>query len=555
MSSPTGAQALIRTLLDAGVNTCFTNPGTSEMHFVAALDSVPDMYAVLTLFEGVATGAADGYARMAGKPAATLLHLGCGLGNGLANLHNARKGKVPVVNIVGDHATTHVQYDAQLQSDIETVARNVSTWVRTAQSIEALSRDAAEAVATAMGPPGNVATLIVPADVSWSEGAQPCAPQPAKPEPPVAPATIDAVADALRQRGRTAILLGRRALREPALMAAARIAGATGARLLAEVFPARMERGAGLPAPERIAYFAELASVQLAGLDHLILVDAKAPVSFFAYPGKKSYLVPEGCRVTELVSPAEEVVDTLEQLANRLGASDAAAQKLLQPPSQPDLPEGDFTADAVCQAIGALLPEHAIISDEAQTSGVKLPAFTAGAPRHDLLTLTGGAIGQGLPVAIGAAIACPGRKVFALTGDGSAMYTIQSLWTMAREHLDIIAIVFNNRSYAILNMELERTGAEQAGPVARAQLSLASPAIDFVTLGQSMGVHAVRAETCDQFVQALQDAIDSPGPHLIEAVVPSAFDGWKLKAMPHALNALKFLPGPVARAVKRRIAP
>ena len=285
---PTGAQALIRTLVTSGVSTCFTNPGTSEMHFVAALDSVPEMRAVLALFEGVATGAADGYARMADAPAATLLHLGPGLGNGLANLHNARRAKTPVVNIVGDHATYHRQYDAQLQSDIETVARNCSSWVRTSQSAAALAGDAVEAVAAANGPPGQVATLILPADVSWSEGAEPAGP----PLPP-APArasdeTVQTVAEALRGRGRTAILLGGRALRERGLLAAARIAGATGAKLLGETFPARLERGAGLPALERIAYVPELASVQLDGLKNLILVDTKAPVTFFAYPGKKS---------------------------------------------------------------------------------------------------------------------------------------------------------------------------------------------------------------------------------------------------------------------------
>jgi acetolactate synthase-1/2/3 large subunit len=305
---------------------------------------------------------------------------------------------------------------------------------------------------------------------------------------------------------------------------------------------------------ERIAYLAELASVQLAGLDHLILVDAKAPVSFFAYPGKKSDLVPPGCNVIELAGPSEDVAGSLDRLVKRLDAS-GPIDKLLQPPVRPALPEGDLTADKACQAIGALLPENAIISDEAQTSGVKLPVFTAGAPRHDLLTLTGGAIGQGLPVAVGAAVACPGRKVFALAGDGSAMYTNQALWTMARERLDIITIVFNNRAYAILNMELERTGARQAGPVARSQLDLTRPDIDFTALGLSMGVPSVRAETCEQFNQALRDAIDHPGPHLIEAIVPSAFSGLKLKALPYALNALKVLPGPVARVVKRRIAP
>src|SRR3954447_12706280 len=450
-------------LVGAGVTTCFTNPGTSEMHFVAALDSVPEMRSVLALFEGVATGAADGYARMAERPGATLLHLGSGLGNGLANLHNARKGKVPLVNIVGDHATYHTQYDAQLQSDIETVARNPSGWVRTSQSAAALPRDATEAIAAAVGPPGQVATLILPADVSWSDGAEPAAP-PAPPQPPVASAdTIEAAARALRGRKRTALLLGGRALREPGLAAATRIAAATGATLLAEVFPTRMERGTGVPPVERVAYLAELASVQLAGLKHLILVDAKAPVSFFAYPGKKSYLVPDGCEVHELTSPSDDVVGTLSALVDSVGAGGAGIT--LQEPSRPERPTGELDADKVCQAIAAVLPEGAIVSDESQTSGVTLAAHTAGAPRHDLLALTGGASGQGLPVAVGAAIACPDRPVIALEGDGSAMYTIQSLWTMAREELNVTTVIFNNRSYGILNIELQRVGADAAaGP-------------------------------------------------------------------------------------------
>jgi acetolactate synthase-1/2/3 large subunit len=330
---PTGGEALMRTLVDAGVVTCFTNPGTSEMHFVAALDATPEMRAVLALFEGVATGAADGYARMADKPAATLLHLGSGLGNGLANLHNARKGKVPVVNIVGDHATYHTKYDAQLQSDIETVARNVSTWVRTSQTSQELCRDAAEAITAAKGPPGQVATLILPADVSWTDGAQPALPAPA-PEPlPASPDVVDEVARVLRSGGSAALLLGGRALRAPALRAAAKLSAATGVKLLAEVFPTRVERGAGLPPIERLAYFAELQGVQLRGIKHLILVDAKEPVSFFAYPGKKSYLVPDGCQVHELASPSHDVVGTLGALVETLGAGGAHAP--VQQPAAP----------------------------------------------------------------------------------------------------------------------------------------------------------------------------------------------------------------------------
>jgi acetolactate synthase-1/2/3 large subunit len=550
---PNGAQALMRTLVDAGVTTCFTNPGTSEMHFVAALDSAPEMRAVLTLFEGVATGAADGYARMADKPAATLLHLGSGLGNGLANLHNARKGKVPIVNIVGDHATYHVKYDAQLQSDIETVARNVSPgWVRTSRSTEDLCRDAVEAIAAAKGPPGQIATLILPADVSWGDGAQPATtPPPARP-PVASPDTVDAIAAALRS-GRSAILLGGDGLREPALRAAGRIAAATGAKVYAEVFPTRIERGAGLPIVERLAYFAELADVQLGGLEHLILVDAKPPVSFFAYPGKRSYLVPDGCEVHELASPSDDALGSLEALISSLGV--AGASPALQEPSRPSQPTGELTAEKVCQTIGATLPEGTIISDEAQTSGVMLAAYTAGAPRHDVLTLTGGAIGQGLPVAVGAAIGCPDRPVLALQGEGSAMYTIQSLWTMAREQLDITVVIFNNRSYAILNIELERVGASGAGPKAKSQLDLAGPNLDFVQVGNGLGVPSLRVQTCEQLGDALRRASAEPGPHLVEVVIPSAFSGWKLKAMPRALRTLRVLPRPLARAVKRRLAP
>jgi acetolactate synthase-1/2/3 large subunit len=550
---PNGAQALLRTLVGGGVTTCFTNPGTSEMHFVAALDSVPEMRAILALFEGVATGAADGYARMSGRPGATLLHLGSGLGNGLANLHNARKGRSPIVNIVGDHATYHWKYDAQLQSDIETVARNVSPWVRTSQSPEALGGDAAEAIAAAQGPPGQVATLILPADVSWSDGAQP-APPPRPPAPPVAAGdVVSEAADALRAGGRTALLLGGRALREGALMAAGRIAAATGAKLLAEVFPTRLERGAGLPPVERIAYLAELASVQLDGLDHLVLVDAKAPVSFFAYPGKKSYLVPDGCEVHELGAPTDDALGSLEALADALDA--AAAEPLVQQASRPQRPTGPLTADKVCQAIGALLPEGAIISDEAVTSGLTLATHTAGGPRHDLLTLTGGAIGQGLPVAVGAAVACPGRPVIALEGEGSAMYTIQSLWTMAREELDVTVVIFNNRSYAILNVELERVGAKGGGPRAKKQLDLAGPDLDFVQLAKGLGVDAVRVDSAEDMTSAFERALAEPGPHLIEAIVPSVYSGLRLRAMPHALRVLEKLPRPVAKAAKARFSP
>jgi acetolactate synthase-1/2/3 large subunit len=348
-------------------------------------------------------------------------------------------------------------------------------------------------------------------------------------------------------------LLGGRALRGEALTKAGRIAARTGARLLAEVFPTRWERGAGLPAPERLAYVPEFASVQLRGLNHLVLLDAKAPVSFFAYPGRDSYLVPKGCEVHELASPAADVSGALDALLEALHVSTVDPQ--LQTPSRPPPPTGSLTAEKVCQAIAAALPEGAVVSDESQTSGVALGASTAGAPRHDLLALTGGAIGQGLPVAVGAAVACPDRPVLALEADGSALYTIQSLWTMAREQLDVTVIIFNNRSYAILNMELARVGAKAAGPQARAQLDLSRPDIDFVELATSFGVPARWVARSEELVGAIEQAVAEPGPHLIEARVPSTLTPAQLRAMPFALRALGTLPGPVAAAVKNRLYP
>ncbi len=579
----TGAQALLRTLVDAGVRVCFTNPGTSEMHFVAALDDVPEMRAVLTLFEGVATGAADGYARMSGRPAATLLHLGPGLGNGLANLHNARRARVPVVNIIGDHATYHVPFDAQLQSDIETVARNVSPgFVRTAADAARLPDDAVQAIAAAAGPPGQVATLIVPADVSWADGAQP-APAPAPPAPRTAPdGVIREAADALRKGKKTALLLGGAALHGRGLHLAGQLAAATGVTLLAEVFPARMQRGAGLPKVERLAYLAEMSQTQLRGLGDLVLVDAASPVSFFAYPGKPSDLVPAGCAVHRLTSDGDDVVASLAALVESMGVGHWPIDA--QAAHRPELPDGALTAESVCQAVAALLPEQAIVVDESLTSGSGFPAASAGAPPHDVLTLTGGAIGMGLPLAVGAAVACPDRPVIALQADGSAMYTIQALWTMAREQLDVTVVLLNNRSYGILNVELQRVGAqgvkggasrgdrhsggasrgdghsggasrETPGSAAHRQLDLSSPALDFVALAQGMGVPAVRPATARDFAVQLSNALAEPGPHLIEAVIPQVFTGRKLRALPVALRAMEALPTPLAKALQRRIAP
>nr|WP_087575620.1 acetolactate synthase large subunit [Sphingomonas sp. CDS-1] len=510
-----GAQALVHTLANCGVDVCFANPGTSEMHFVAALDIVGTIRPVLALFEGVATGAADGYARMAGKPAATLLHLGAGLGNGLANLHNARRAGVPMLNIVGDHATGHLQYDAPLTSDIVGIARPVSPWVYRSLTSAQLAHDGARAVAAAHAEGGQVATLIVPADTAWGDADGPALPiNPPQPQA-IAPDAQDRVVEALAGGHRTALLMRGRALHREGLEAAARIAAATGARLLCDTFAPRLDRGAGIPAVERIPYFAEMMTRFLADIDTLILVGARVPVPFFAYPDKPGWCLAPGCRVLHLAYPEQDSAAAVLALADRL----PGGKSPLAPAPRPERPTGAFNVHSIGQAMGALLKDAAIICDDAATASGAILAGTANAAPHTHLALTGGAIGSGLPMAVGAAIACPDRKVVCISGDGSAMYTPQALWTIAREKLDVTVIIFANRSYRILQIELERVGAAPAGPMAHTMLDLSDPTIDFVGLALSMGVESARATTIDAFCDLFAGAMRRPGPYLIEVAI------------------------------------
>jgi acetolactate synthase-1/2/3 large subunit len=511
-----GAQALIQTLAGDGVDVCFANPGTSEMHFVAALDSVPAMRGVLTLFEGVATGAADGYARIAERPAAVLLHLGPGLGNGLANLHNARRAGIPMVVVVGDHALYHKRYDAPLESDIDALASTVSAWMRRSGTTADVAADIGEAVAASRAGEG-ISTLILPADVSWTDGATSAV---ATPAPTMATSvdndTIERVATVLRSGEPTVILIGGHATRNPALTAVARIAEASGARMYCETFPTRLERGAGTPAVDRLGYFAEAAEAQLTGAKHLVLAGAKSPVSFFAYPDKPSSLVPDGCEV-HLLADSADASGALAALA------DAVAPDTDAPVAdgfRPELPTGQLTAASAADVLGALMPQRAIVVDESNTSGLALSQATAGAPAHDWLSLTGGAIGFAIPTAVGAAVAAPDRPVLCLDSDGSAMYTISGLWTLAREQLDVTTIIYRNNAYGILRVELARVGAEaEPGPKALDLLDLSRPTLDFVRIAEGMGVPARSASTAEEFADALRAAFAAPGPHLVEVVV------------------------------------
>ncbi|MHA6287255.1 acetolactate synthase large subunit [Maricaulis sp. CAU 1757] len=513
------AESLVRTLIAHGVDTCFTNPGTSEMHMVAALDRTEGMRSVLCLFEGVATGAADGFARMAGRPACTLLHLGPGLANGLANLHNARRARVPVVNIVGDHARHHRALDAPLTSDIVGLCQPMSRWVGEVERPEDIATLAATAVRQSFGPGPAVASLVLPADCAWAT----CEPEiPAALDPPglepVAPPVISTATKRLKAARKPAFLLGHHACLDQGLLAAARLAKATGGSVFMDTFVTRIARGHGRFAPQRLPYFAEEALAALDGHDLLLIAGTTPPVSFFAYPDRPGSLVPDGMPVETLAGPDQTAGQALEALADMLDASEnpelPAASKA--PPLDPDTP---LNPGYVGISLLRHMPENSVICDDATTSGMGVFPWLTQGPRHDWLCLTGGAIGSGMPQAIGAALACPQRQVFALCGDGAAAYTLQALWTQAREKLDIVNVVFANHSYLVLNVELARVGAGDPGEAARQMLSLEDPRMDWVKLAEGFGVSGRRATTAGEFDSALAAALAAGGPQLIVAEI------------------------------------
>lgn len=514
-----GADVLCETLLANGIDTCFANPGTSEMHFVAALDRQPRMRCVLGLFEGVVTGAADGYARMADKPAATLLHLGPGLANGLANLHNAKRARSPMVNVVGDHATYHLHHDAPLTSDIDSLAWPMSHWVGRADSAGNVQERTEQAIAAARSGAGGISTLILHADAAWTETSAPKLNQvaiPAKAAPDAA--RVRDAAQALRNGKETTIIVTGMALRAPQLDLLDRIAQKTGARVMAQQANGRMQRGAGRVALDRVPYVIDQALATFAKTEQVILIGAKAPVGFFAYPGKPGSMLPEGCQIIELASPDADLVASIAALADETGASTAPAARLAQR-LLPTMPTGKLTPDAISIALAHLMPADAIICDESVTSGRDFFRTTYGAQPHDFLQLTGGAIGLGIPMATGAAVACPDRKVVSLQADGSGMYTLQGLWTQAREALDVVTIVFANRRYQILHGELKNVGAGAPGENARRMLDLDNPELNWVQMANGMGVEAARADTAETFFDLLQAASARKGPFLIEALI------------------------------------
>lgn len=510
-----GAVHALETARDAGVDICFANPGTTEMDFVAALDTVSGVRSVLCLFEGVVTGAADGYARMAGRPALTLTHLGPGFANGIANLHNASRAGSPIVNLIGDHASWHLAADAPLTSDIESLARPVSLFVRKVENAAGMGSDIADAISAAVGPPSGVASLIIPQDAAWND-TDARTPKVGPTSYSVDKDAVTRAAERLRRDGeRAAVILGGR-LSKPGLEAADAVRAATGCRVLLDTFPARVPQGRDVPAFGVVPYFPEQAMEELSALSSVVLAGTRAPVAFFGYRRVgKSQLLPEACETIKLSGPGEPTEPELAALAEALDAKPVAVESREPAASLPDGPLDVMTLGGV---IAAGMPEGAIVVNEAATSGLGLAFYAMNAAPHDLLHLTGGAIGQGLPTAVGAAIAAPDRPVIAFQADGSAMYTLQSLWTMAREQLNVTVVLCSNRAYRILQLELGRTGNAEPGPNAMALTDLSNPDLDWVSLARGMGVPAKRATTTTELAAALT-ACKEPGPSLVEAVV------------------------------------
>jgi acetolactate synthase-1/2/3 large subunit len=512
-----GAESLVHSLLASGVDTCFSNPGTSEMHFVAALDHIPGMRCVLALHENVATGAADGYFRMARKPACTLLHLGPGLANGLSNLHNAKKAGSGVVNVVGDHATTHLALDAPLTSDIQGIARPVSHWLRSTATSADVGADASQAVQAAMTANGQIATLILPSDTAWNPGgvAQACLPVPTLQMHD--DSLLDLAVEALSESD-SLLYLGAGCFTKDNLDRVGRIAAKTGCALLSEWTNARMERGAGQVIVNRLPYPVDQAVEVLRPFKRIVMVGARAPVGFFAYPDKPSILTQPGAELLSLATAEADLDAALSALCEATGAVKTSPAYVAQA-SLPDRPNGPITPESLAAVVARAIPENSIVVDESVTSGRGLFPVTAGAPPHTWLNNRGGSIGYSMPASIGAAIACPDRKVLTLTGDGSAMYALPSLWTMAREALDITVVVLSNRSYQILRGELTNVGVRNPGPRAIDMLSLDRPALDWTQMANGMGVDACRVSTCAELEAALSTGLASPHPYLIEAMM------------------------------------
>ena len=537
-----GACGVVRTLVAGGVEVMFANPGTTEMLVVDALDSVEGLRAILCLHETVCTGAADGYGRMAGKAACTLLHLGVGLANGSANLHNARRAGAPVVNLVGDMASWHVAKDPLLASDIEGLASFTGCFYRASGADpDGLSDDVADALVAVRdyrAGESRVATVALAHDATRDPLSKPWAPPEllATLEQPggdvktlfersielhneryggndAIPAHVKACGAALTTSNAALFVGGAGLCDEEALNACSAIAAATGCALVVENAFARVDRGGHRPRFVRVPYFPKDARTYLAKFETVVLVGARKPVAMFGYDDGVSDLVGlDGQQVLEI--DAMDVPGALRYLAGTLGGAPPPPPPAAAAPKRP---KGKLSAYKLCQALACTQPADAIVVDESLTSGGSYWDLSLSCAPFSHLTLTGGSIGIGPPLSVGCAVACPGRRVVDFQADGSGLYSTPAFWTMAAERLDVTVLVCKNDVYQILKVEQQKQNLPTAKPNAKKLTNLSGPSVDWVALAKGYGLDATSVSTAEDLLAALEHSFATPGPYLIEA--------------------------------------
>lgn len=514
----TGAQHILTGLSDAGIELIFTNPGTTEIYFVDALGKVPIPRPVLTLTEAVAAGAADGAARIGGQPTALLLHLGPGLANAIAYLHNAKRAHSPIVVVVGDHSQGVANQDPPLASDIDSLAHTFSKAVIHVTQHEHPRHSAARAGYIAVDATPGIVTLIVPSDLSWSETND----IPRLQRPPRTPlntpeSTLERASAALIEPDGTAVIVGGDLLRTEGQETLERLTRCQNLTVWANTFPARMDRGYGRPRVRRLPYLPEMAIAALENTRRVVIAGGANPVPFFGYPHLPDRLVTEECEIITLTSDPSAAPSSIAALMPNAEELTLLGSTHIEPATKDD-DNAALNPANFASVVAELLPADTIVVDESNTLGLNLEEATANAAAHTWLpALTGGAIGHGLGMAIGAALAAPERRVLALIADGSSLYTPQALWTHASETLNITTVILSNRSYGILNFELHRLGSEAETEGAKRLLSLSPPSIDHIRLATGFGVPAARASTVGELIDALTSAWLSRGPSLIEA--------------------------------------
>ena len=518
MRKMNGAAAFFKSIVDNGIDTIFACPGTSEMQVVDEV-GYSNLRVVLCLFENSVTGMADGYARMLDKPALGMVHVTCGLTNALANMHNARIANSRMIIFGGGVHVAH-EVNEPVHSMLQRqpyVAQIAAQCVIEARSPDQLAAAATQALKASNDGAGKIVYVYGPNNAVWGESSfQGKLTSSAEQRQRVSTATISSIADTLKAGKKTAFILDNLALREEGLEILGRIAEGAGGRLFREWLPSRIAMGAGRVRTETLPYGGAEGRELLSEFDQIVLVGAKIPVCPFSYENQPWVKIPENCNVHTLATADHDILAALEELATQLDLPEKASNRYNRKPGEP--PTGPLSGNSIVQSLSILMPADSIVLDEAMLENVMFPLLMDGAAPFDFMAACpGGAIGAGPPVACGAAIACPNRKVILLEGDFSLMQGNTALWSMAQHNLDICVINYNNEGSASLSTELARVRQGEAQPKSIELLRIRKPTIDYAAMAESMGVPASRAETAEEFHLQLTKAMSTKGPHFIDA--------------------------------------